>query len=321
MNIGIACSKDYLFLHKTMLRSLVENNRKCKDQIIVYLLNSDLNSSEIDKFSTWCNSIGLNLKYIFVDSNIFPDDICFSKSAVNSIAAYYRLLFPFLVPNDVDRLLYLDGDMIINGTIEDLYEIDFMDNLIAAAPDVFCFSGFEKVNGRIGLPKDYVYFNSGMLVFNISALRNEFSLNDVFQCARNIQDNMLMGDQDILNCLCKNRVMYVPMLKYNFQVIWQTTNADEAFLLIHDTRIIHFLYKRKPTNYLYANDLKKLFWKYARMNGCYGKFFVFFIINSIFTALWSIYVRVKHLEKDCAIDYLAFEKLGAIERTGKNNEC
>lgn len=309
MNIGIASNREYLFFHKTMLRSLVENNKDVKDEITVYYLNSDLTDKEVKAFGAWCNSIGLSLKYIFIDINILPEDISFSKSSIHALAAYYRLLLPYFVPEDLERIIYLDGDMIVNGSIKDLYETDFEDNIIVAAPDVFCFGGYEKVNGRIGLPREHIYFNSGMLLINLTEFRKNYCMDDVFQCARDIQYNMIMGDQDILNVLCQNKVKYVPMLKYNLQVVWQTSNVNHSFVLQHDTRIIHYLYKRKPNNYLYANTLKKLFWKYAKMNGCYGRYLRFCTVNPISTVMWKLYVKARHLEQVCELDYYRFKSL------------
>lgn len=318
MNIGIASSREYLFFYKTMLRSLVENNKDVKDEITVYYLNSDLTDKEVKAFGAWCNSIGLSLKYIFIDSNILPEDISFSKSSIHALAAYYRLLLPYFVPEDLERIIYLDGDMIINGSIEDLYNIDFENNLIAAAPDAFCFGGIEKINTRIGLPKEHLYFNAGMLMMNLIAIRNEYSLDDVFQCARRIQDNMEYGDQDILNVLFQDKVKNVSMLKYNLQVLWHTSNVDCSFLSKYDTRIIHYLCKRKPNNYLYANTLKKLFWKYAKMNGCYGRYLRFCIVNPISTVMWKLYAKITNLEHDCELDYYRFERLRLKERTVLN---
>ena len=117
MNIGIASNREYLFFHKTMLRSLVENNKNVKDGINVYYLNSDLTDKEVKSFEAWCNSIGISLNYIFVDCNIMPENINFAKSTINALAAYYRLLLPYFVPEDLERIIYLDGDMIVNGSI------------------------------------------------------------------------------------------------------------------------------------------------------------------------------------------------------------
>ena len=75
MNIGIACDKNYLFLYKSMLRSLAENNRHVKEEINVYFLNSDLSAYELQAFVDWCNSIEINLKRIKIDSDLFPQDI------------------------------------------------------------------------------------------------------------------------------------------------------------------------------------------------------------------------------------------------------
>ena len=305
MNIGIACDKEYLFLCKTMLRSLAENNRNTKNGIAIYYLNSDLKQNELIKFQTWCNSIGLRLIHIFVDETLLPTDVDFSTGLISSSAAFYRLLLPYLVPDDIDRILYLDCDMIVNGGIEELFEIDFQGKLLAVTPDAFCFGGVENINTRIGLPKDHKYFNSGMLMMNLKAIKNTYSLSDVFSCAKSIQDNMKYVDQDILNVLYQDKVKYVSMLKYNLQVVRHARNVDFTFLAKQDTRIIHFLAKRKPNNFLYSNKLKKLFWKYAKMNGYLGHYILFCIINSFTTGMMIFYDKIRKI--NCDLDYSRFE--------------
>ena len=301
MNICIACNKPYLLLTKTMLRSLAENNKSAKNGITVYCLNSDMRPNEVKEFEAWCVSIGLRLKYIFIDRKVFPENIIFSICKISSIVTYYRLLVPFLIPKN--------SDMIIKGNIEDLYEVDFNDNLIVAAPDICCYDEYKKVNYRIGLSQNHIYFNAGMLLMNLSAFRKEYSINDVFQCARSIQNSMIYGDQDILNVLCCNKVKYVSLLKYNFQVRWHTRTANCDFLLKYDTRIIHYIDKRKPYYFLYANKLKKLFWKYAKKNRNYGRYVLFCIFNPILTIAWEIYVKIKRLKNDYEIDYQKFKKI------------
>ncbi len=313
MNIGIACDKNYLFLYKSMLRSLAENNRHIKDGIDVYFLNSDLSVDELQAFVDWCNSIGINLKRVKIDSDIFPKDIDYDYNQTFKLVMYYRLLLPFVIPEDVDRILYLDGDMIINGSIEELYKTDFKNKMVVAAPD-FVLYNCDNLKKSVNLPQDYIYFNAGMLLLNITEIRNKLSVDDIFKCARTIQENMRYGDQDILNVLFHSKVKYVSMPQYNLQLCWHTRTINNSSLKKYDTRIIHFLYKRKPDDYLFANPLKKQFWKYTRMNGYLGQYLLFRVINPITTLLWNLYIKIKHTEKDFEIDYSKFEKLALSER-------
>ncbi len=308
MNIGIACDKNYLFLYKSMLRSLAENNRHVKEEINVYFLNSDLSAYELQAFVDWCNSIEINLKRIKIDSDLFPQDIDYNYKQTLKLVMYYRLLFPFVLPQEVDRILYLDGDMIINGSIEELYKTDFEDKVVVAAPD-FVLYNCENTKKTINLPRDYIYFNAGMLLINVTVIRKKFSVDDIFKCARTIQDNMRFGDQDILNVLFHSDVKYVSMLQYNLQLCWHTRTINNSSLKKYDTRIIHFLYKRKPNDLMFANPLKKQYWKYARMNGYLCQYLLFRVINPITTLMWNLYIKIKHTEKDFEVDYSRFEDL------------
>ena len=55
-----------------------------------------------------------------------------------SIEIYYRVLAQFLLPQTVDRIMWLDADIVICGTISDFYHQDFEGALVTACPDVNC---------------------------------------------------------------------------------------------------------------------------------------------------------------------------------------
>lgn len=308
MNIGIACDRGYLFWYKTMLTSLAYNNRKENCKINVYYLNFDLDENEINEFSEWCNSLDISLHYIFVTEDVFPKDINYNALSDLKLVAYYRLIIPFVVPENIDRILYLDGDMIIDGSIDDLYYCDLENNLLAAAPD-FSFDNWEKMCKNLNLSRDYLYFNAGMLLFNLVEFRKTYTIDDIFKCARDIQHNMLNSDQDILNVLCQNKVKYVSMLKWNLQLCWNTNTINYIKTKEYDTIIIHYIYKKKPSSLMYANDLKKVFWKYAKKNVSLARYLLFKTINPIVSILFKAYIKVRRIETYTNVDYSKFEKL------------
>lgn len=87
-----------------------------------------------------------------------------------SRATYFRLCLPDLVPAEIRRLLYLDGDVVVLGDVRELFFEDLGSCAIAAVPDVGMDA--EKFADRFGLqPQRLGYFNSGVLLMNIEKLR------------------------------------------------------------------------------------------------------------------------------------------------------
>lgn len=61
-----------------------------------------------------------------------------------SIEIYYILLAGEILPNMVERLLYMDVDIIVNGSISELYYMDMKGMELAAAEDAVVQDNFSK---------------------------------------------------------------------------------------------------------------------------------------------------------------------------------
>ena len=115
-------------------------------------------------------------------------------------ATYYRLLIGRLLPGTVRRVLYLDGDTIVRGSLRDLFTLDIDDWVLAATPEYDPL--FPPT--RLGLPEGTPYFNAGVLVFNLDNWRD---LQIEKRCLEFIQANisnpsrLKFADQDVLNAV------------------------------------------------------------------------------------------------------------------------
>ena len=141
MNVLISVNKCYLDKAKTMLHSLRRNN---SEDVTVYLINHSLNCAELKKFRNYLQKhLRMDLVVMDVSTTAF-DQLPFSNRF--SIEMYYRVIAQFLLPQTVDRIMWLDADIVICGTISDFYHQDFEGALLAACPDVNC----EDVTVQLG---------------------------------------------------------------------------------------------------------------------------------------------------------------------------
>lgn len=117
-------------------------------------------------------------------------------------AMWYRLLLPELAP-DADRMLYLDVDTLALADISLLWEIDLGGNLVAAVTNVFEQRYLDRPR-ELGLSGPEAYFNSGVMLFDLAAMRAERTQEQIVECAGSRPD-LLWPDQDALNMVLGGR--------------------------------------------------------------------------------------------------------------------
>lgn len=143
-------------------------------------------------------------------------DACFSEDSFTVTESRYRVatkaaLLKFYLPRllpELDRVLYLDGDIIVRSDLSALAELDLGDHPAAAVrdlPQVF----YEKQ--LLGESRDY--FNSGVMLLNLRQMRAEGMTERLVEAKQAWADDKLM-DQNVLNRVLAGRVLQLPMI-YN----------------------------------------------------------------------------------------------------------
>ncbi len=111
-------------------------------------------------------------------------------------AMWYRVLLPELLP-DAERVLYLDVDTLALDSIAPLWDVDLSGALLAAVTNVFMSWQAHRPVKDLGLSGPEVYFNSGVLLMNLEAMRAEDTAAAVRAYA--VGNDLEWPDQDALN--------------------------------------------------------------------------------------------------------------------------
>ncbi|MBP5345479.1 MAG: glycosyltransferase family 8 protein [Bacteroidales bacterium] len=166
-----------------------------------------------------------------------------------SIATYYRLFITEVLPKDIHRILYLDGDMIVRHSLSDLWNMDIECYPLGAVHDMA-----EPLNAaRLGLSS---YFNAGMLLINLDYWRDNHCLESFLAYIGENEEKILLHDQDVLNGVFASLVKWLP-LTYNFQngfILAQPHKQYNPLLQSeiddckNDPAIIHYTVYNKPWN-------------------------------------------------------------------------
>jgi len=118
-------------------------------------------------------------------------------------AMWYRLFLPELL-SGVDRVLYLDSDTIVTDYLGELWATDLSEHWVAAVTNVF-EPWSEHRPAELGLPGPAAYFNSGVLLFNLAAMRRDGRGEALRELVRTRGAELLWPDQDVLNLVLGER--------------------------------------------------------------------------------------------------------------------
>ncbi|MDU0893758.1 MAG: glycosyltransferase, partial [Anaerococcus sp.] len=129
MNILVSCDTNYIKPLKTMFYSLFLTN---KTNIDIYIMHSSISDENIKLLEDFVKEQSNNKARLI---NVRVEDE-FSGALTTfyyTSEMYYRLLAYKYLPEDLDRVLYLDPDILVLNSLETLYKSDFCDNLFMAA--------------------------------------------------------------------------------------------------------------------------------------------------------------------------------------------
>ncbi len=210
--INILCCTDELYapFYGIMLASLFDNNKE--ENFEIFVLTAGLKEKTIQSFQSLVDANHSKLTVIIVDESRLKSCPIREGDHV-TLATYYRLLTPILLP-DVERIIYLDGDIIINGNLKTLWEKNIENQALAAIIDEDYY-GNER-HKRLGIPQQIPYFNAGVLLINLKYWRDNDVINRCMKCIETMADKLLFHDQDTLNVVLNKEIKLLP-LTYNFQ--------------------------------------------------------------------------------------------------------
>lgn len=184
-------------------------------------------------------------------------------------AIWLRVLLPDLLPAH-DRVLYLDSDMIVCDDLLPLWQTRLDDVLLAAVPNPFYPFMPPYPRLRLGIGGSGEYFNSGMLLMNLAAMR-EADLAGQLRALARANPDYLYPDQDALNVACRGRWRPVHP-RWNAQSTLFELPADAlpfSPAVVAETRakpaVIHYIGPFKPWHYLCRHPSQQAYFRHARL--------------------------------------------------------
>lgn len=194
----IACTIDNNYIRHcaVMLKSLQLSNPT--ESISVYILHGVIDARERARLAAYLGTFLPSVSFIQLDEEMLSGFPVFGHI---TLATYFRLLLPAALPHAVEKVLYLDSDLIVVASIRDLWESALEHNSIGAVEE----HNQEFDRNRLGLAEGSLVFNAGAMLIDLGRWRRENILATGLEFAHSHPERIKHWDQDVLNSLLEAR--------------------------------------------------------------------------------------------------------------------
>ena len=248
MHIVFCTDNNYVMPCGITIISLLENNKK--SNIDIHILGLDLNNqskkdliSISDKYSLARIKIH-NITKDSLQKYNFP----INKGSYINITTYLRFFIADLLP-ELDKIIYLDCDLLVLNDISKFWNIDIDNCSVAGVIDA---PAFDKNTYRLlKYDNTYSYINAGVLLINLKYWREHDIHRNLLEYLKDNYNNIQRGDQDIINGTLYKSIKTIP-LRYNMHNFFfhRNSNAHQFQTEMIEVRkspaIIHFTFSMKP---------------------------------------------------------------------------
>lgn len=203
MKILYTCDNNYVWLMGISAMSLFEKNREEKE-LEVYLLGMGISGENQEKLRSIAQKYGRSITVLHVPETFsIPQALC---SARWPLSGFVRLYAGELLPGEMDRVLYIDCDTLIVDSLREIWETPLDGELLSGVRDCVSWRYIRNIGGDPAGP----YFNAGVLLMDLEAMRRESMGVTLDRYISQYQPMIHYADQDVLNGAFAGRIGTLP---------------------------------------------------------------------------------------------------------------
>ena len=258
------------------ITSICENN-KDSDKITFYLMSLGITKQNKKLLNKYIKKYDRSIIFIELNNLNTYFDFDFDTNGWNPIVLA-RLLLDKLLPDNLDKILYLDGDTIVRGNLKELYNTNMKNYAIASSIEPTISKKRKEQLKMI----DFPYYNAGVLLINLENWRKNKIGEKIIKYYKDNNGNLFANDQDAINGSQKGKI-YTLSPKYNYYNIFdqysyrflsklmQPVNYSDYVTKdeYEDARknpvIIHYLGEERPWRKGNSHKYRKDYKKYLKM--------------------------------------------------------
>lgn len=200
-NIVVISDDNFVQHTGVMLTSLFCQNKE--KRFCVFYLTTNISNINKDLLNEVCRGYNVSIEYCICSQDRITN---LSYGSWSSII-YLKLMIPIVLPRQVERCLFIDGDIIVHDDIGPLYDMEMDGYVLAAVEDN---PDGELHKKRLGLSSMDVYINSGVFLCDLNAWRTMQSSKDIIEFAHSIAGKII-NEQDVIACYFRGKILLLPI--------------------------------------------------------------------------------------------------------------
>ena len=256
IHLALAFDQNFITPFYVLLTSVFENNKH--NNLQIHAVATGVGTEERQKIADFVKSNNALISFYEVDE-AYVASFATSKDSRYGLATFYRLLLPAMLPLQIEKIIYIDVDVIVIGDLAELYNIPIPGVPIAAVPDPVEWDRLD-----LDIPDRANYFNAGVLLINIALWKSQHIAEKAIKFLKEHPEKAIYVDQDALNAvLIGNWLKLGDKFNYTYRVV---PRASQTFLneLLKSKTIIHYNESVKPWHRHSASPLKYVYHNYFR---------------------------------------------------------
>lgn len=228
LNILYSCDDNYAPFCGTSMTSLFLNNNEIEN-MAVWVVDDGISETNKEKLLKTGKKYNRVVHFINSDKmKRFVQEAGMPRYH-HSYATYYRFLAPRFLPDELERILYIDSDAIVTGSLKELITINLEDKCVGAVRD---YLAGDLKTIRVGFDKDEDYFNAGVLLIDLAKWKERSYEEKIIHHIKYVRANYTLADQDLLNIILRQDKKIISP-RYNlmpFNVMY----SDKSYFKVFD---------------------------------------------------------------------------------------
>lgn len=266
MHILLATDNNFVQHCCVTMTSVLKNNKN----VIFHIFTEGLTPNNERVLLEQVQRYNGELYFHLIDSEVIKNFPMPAAGGLHiSIATYYRLFAEIVLPSNINRVIYMDCDMIVRSSFDELWNVE-MDGYALGAVFQPDNEYRKKEKERLMIEDGYGYFNAGLLIMNLDYWRKYNVTNRLFDFITKYKDRIKQHDQDTLNAVLYKETMAISYT-WNYLPLFmeKKTLSFPSYVdyreKIYDPANIHFVSVPKPWDFGCTHPYRKEYYNYLEM--------------------------------------------------------
>lgn len=223
MDILYQCNDKYAPYCGVSVTSLFENNKDA-DNITVYILDDEISETNKEKFRILAKQYNRTIVFLETESIIKSIDSYGIPTYRGSHTANLKMFINEYIPDSVERLLYIDSDTVVGGSLSELFQTAMEGKPIGMSYDSLV-TGYKK---SLGILEDEPYYNSGVLLFDVNLWKEQKRSEQIIRHTQEVRAHYASPDQDLINVVIGKDILPISA-KYNYEPAYEMFSLNNYY--------------------------------------------------------------------------------------------